>query len=452
MSRGRAAKSSDDLDMRAFRAAQVVRKRMRTKRREVEDAAFLSEPSRELGRLQDAGIVATHNPDPKAWRKLSPGSKASPGRPNMWLTLAPDLGYLIGVAIAHGRVSASITKADFGKVVEVAQRVSMAGLDEDPEKAFDVAAELIVKVFEQARDRCGAEHEQVIGIGIGLPAPVSRETKTVSPEMQILSAWSRYSPADEVAERLGGVLPEVSIEVDNDASLGALGVHCWEALTSDPATVPRDLVYVGVGDGIGAGVVIKGKLVGGGSGFAGEIGHVKVDDRGRFCPRCGQRGCVETKSSDDAVLAELRPTVFADVAGEVAIEDVIARGHPACLRALHEAGWHLGAALAHARTLLDPTRMYVGGPMSRSERFMQGIREGIVSNSLTLAEQVHELVVPSPRSLAEMRPDLTSPELLGAVAIALHRCGDSYIERKLRDFQAQKTPAKNGAEDVGSSG
>jgi len=370
----------------------------------------------------------------------------------MWLTLAPDLGYLIGVAMTHSHVSASITKADLGKVVDVAPRVPISGLDEDPEKAFDVAAELIARVFEQAQDRYGADHEQVIGIGIGLPAPVSRETKTVSPEMQILSAWSRYSPAAELSERLGGILPEVSIEVDNDASLGALGVHCWETLTSDPATAPRDLLYVGVGDGIGAGVVIKGKLVGGGSGFAGEIGHVKIDDRGHFCPRCGQRGCVETKASADAVLAELRPTVFADIAGEVAIEDVIARPHPACRRALHEAGWHLGAALAHARTLMDPTRIYLGGPMSRSERFMLGVREGVVSNSLTLAEQVNELVVPSPRSLSEMRPDLSAPELLGAVAIALHRCGDSHIERKLRVFQAQKNNASSIAGNTGFVG
>lgn len=438
--------------MRAFRAAQVVRKRMRTKRRTVEESAFLSEPSRELGRLQDAGIVAAYSPDQKAWRKLSPGSKAKPGHPGLWLTLAPDLGYLIGVDIAHSHVSASITKADFSRVLDVALREPMSGLDEDPEMAFDVAARLIAEAFAQAKDRQGAIPEEVIGIGIGLPAPVNRETKTISPEMHILSTWSRYSPADELSSRLHEILPDAPIEVDNDASLGALGVHCWETLTSDPATVPRDLLYVRVGDGIGAGVVIKGKLVGGGSGFAGEIGHVKIDERGHFCPRCGQRGCVETKTSDRAVLSELGPTVFADVPGAIAIEDVIARRHPACFRALNEAGWHLGAALAHARTLLDPTRIYVGGAMSGSERFMHGIQEGIVSNSLTLAEQVGKLVSPSPTSLSDLRLDLASPELLGAIAIALHRCGDSYIEQRLRSFQLQKTGPPSIGDGVVSAG
>jgi predicted NBD/HSP70 family sugar kinase len=420
---------------------------MRTDRKEVEATAFLSDSSRQIKRLQDAGVVAAYHRDTKAWGEISPGSKGKPGRPNDWLTLAPDLGYLIGVDIAHTHVSASITKADFGKVLDVPLRKPMSELDEDPQAAFDAAALLIAEVFLEAHRRHGARAEEVIGIGIGLPAPVNRETKTVAPEMNILSAWTSSYPAEELSDRLHKILPETPIEVDNDASLGALGVHCCETLSSDPDEVPRDLLYVRVGDGIGAGVVIKGKLVGGGSGFAGEIGHVKIDERGHFCPRCGQRGCVETKTSDKAVLAEMQSTVFARVPGPIDIEDVITRRHPACYRVLHEAGWHLGVALAHARTLLDPTRIYIGGPMSESERFMHGIREGIVGNSLTLAERVHDLVVPVPGTLAEVRPDLQSPELLGAVAIALHRCGDAHIERRLAEFQAPEIGQSSSEED-----
>jgi predicted NBD/HSP70 family sugar kinase len=60
-----------------------------------------------------------------------------------------------------------------------------------------------------------------------------------------------------------------------------------------------------VANGIGAGIVMKGKLVGGGSGYAGEIGHIKVDDHGPLCPRCGQRGCVETKAAERYVISQV---------------------------------------------------------------------------------------------------------------------------------------------------
>ncbi|HKB51171.1 MAG TPA: ROK family protein [Solirubrobacterales bacterium] len=447
-------KPKADLDMKAFRAAQVVRKRMRTKRKEIARAGFLTEPSRQLDLLRKAGIVAAHNPDQKAWRALiPPETKLPPGRPNLWFTLAPELGYLIGVDIAHQEVSVSITRADFGKLLDHVRRVPVDGLDGNPEHALDAAAELIRDVFGQVSRSEGATAEQVIGIGMGLPGPVNRESKTISPEMHILSAWSNRKPTFELSERLQDILPEVPIEVDNDASLGALGVHSWKTLTSNPDTVPRDLLYVRVGDGIGAGVVIKGKLVGGGSGFAGEIGHVKIDDRGSFCPRCGQRGCVETKTSERAVLAELTTAVFAEAQEKVTIATVIASDHPACFRSLHEAGWHLGAALAHARTLLDPTRIYIGGRMAHSDRFMRAIREGIVSNSLDLAMEVEALVVPSPRGLPKRRPDLGSAELLGAIAIALHRCGDGYIEGRLRHYMDREiTKSDESGELVSATG
>ncbi len=431
------AKGKVDFTMTDFRVAQIVRKRMRTTHREVSDASHLSGVRGSLHKLGKAGIVASHEPDVLAWKRFAGTAVSAPGRPQHWLTLSRDLGYLIGVDIAHQGVSVTITGAEFGPVLEAVRREPVQNLDDDPERALDTAAELVAEVFAEAQRTTGASPEQVIGIGVGLPAPVNRRTKRVAPEMHILSAWSGYEPEAELSMRLREILPDVSIEIDNDASLGALGVHSWETLRNpDPRKAPRDLLYVRVGAGIGAGVVIKGKLVGGGTGFAGEIGHVKIDERGHFCPRCGQRGCVETKASEGALLSELAPPVFRKAPSEVTIEEILARDHPACKRSLHEAGWNLGIALAHARTLLDPARIYIGGPLSSSTNyFMRAITQGIVSNSPSLATE-KDLVVASPASLPEERPDLATPELLGAIAIALHRCGDRYIERKIGLNQA----------------
>ncbi|MGO8056536.1 ROK family protein, partial [Rhizobium leguminosarum] len=58
----------------------------------------------------------------------------------------------------------------------------------------------------------------------------------------------------------------------------------------------RDVIYVKASTGIGAGVILDGRLVGGATGEAGELGHVQVDENGIMC-RCGSRGCLETEVS-----------------------------------------------------------------------------------------------------------------------------------------------------------
>jgi len=410
--------------MTDFRVAQIVRKRMRTTRKEVEEATYL-DPEKAVKRLIASGIVESHRPGVRA--RISRA-----GAPPQLLTLGRNLGYMIGVDIGHRAVSVSITRAEFHSVLDEPFCEEVPYLDDNPKLAFDAAAKLVREAIAAAQERDGLRAEEVIGIGVGVPAPINRTSQKVESEMHILSAWSEYKPAEEIHSRLADLLPNVAVEVDNDASLGALGIYSWGLLNADvPTDVARDLIYVRVGDGIGAGVVVKGKLVGGGSGYAGEIGHVKVDERGRFCPRCGQRGCVETKASDRAVLEEVAPTAFAARPDEVSIEEAVEATHPACFRALQEAGWYLGVALAHARTLLDPTRIILGGPLAGSSYYHAGVVAGMVSNSINLKVRGRDVVSPAPVELRERRPDLGSPEMLGAIAIAVHRCGDTHIRRKL---------------------
>jgi len=99
-----------------------------------------------------------------------------------------------------------------------------------------------------------------------------------------------------MSDRLG--LP---VQVENDANLGALAEHRFGAgLGSD------SLAYLKVATGIGAGLIVEGRLFRGAGGTAGEIGHTIVDETGDVC-RCGNRGCLETVAADGSLLALLRP-------------------------------------------------------------------------------------------------------------------------------------------------
>ena len=97
-------------------------------------------------------------------------------------------------------------------------------------------------------------------------------------------------------ERLG--LP---VEVDNDANLGALAEVSFGA-----GRGLTDVVYVRLGSGVGAGLVIDGRLHHGAAGLAGEIGHVQVLADGVVC-RCGNRGCLESVAAEGAIRTLLRP-------------------------------------------------------------------------------------------------------------------------------------------------
>src|SRR5205807_9399254 len=104
--------------------------------------------------------------------------------------------------------------------------------------------------------------------------------------------------------------------------------------------------------GIGCGLIVDGRPYRGIAGTAGEIGHLRVDDGDAFC-YCGNRGCVETLASGCAIVEMLersqrRTLTLAEI---VALAE---GGHPACRRAVADAGRHIGVALAHLCHLPNP--------------------------------------------------------------------------------------------------
>ncbi|WP_043496386.1 ROK family protein, partial [Streptomyces viridosporus] len=124
---------------------------------------------------------------------------------------------------------------------------------------------------------------------------------------------------------------------------------------------PRDFLHVSAEIGIGAAVVVDGRLLRGNRGFAGELGHVPVRPEGPECA-CGGRGCLEQYAGEEAVLraAGLEP-------GEDRVGLLAGRaeqGDADVRRALRDAGTALGIALTGAVNLLDPESVVLGGALS----------------------------------------------------------------------------------------
>jgi len=189
------------------------------------------------------------------------------------------------------------------------------------------------------------------GACVGIPGPVNPRTgEMVAPAL--LPEWAGVDVVSVFSEAL-----ELPVIAENDANLGAIA----EARDLDAEAV----VYIKAGTGIGAGIVLDGRLRRGASNSAGEIGHLSLDPNGAVC-RCGNRGCLETIASVPAILSALESRMLPSHPGIDAVVESALAGDVACVRVLADAGTALGMAAAILCTVLNPDHIVVGGAITRA--------------------------------------------------------------------------------------
>jgi predicted NBD/HSP70 family sugar kinase/biotin operon repressor len=305
-----------------------------------------------VGDLQSRGLVIEDADGHE--RPEKPGR----GRPPVLLRLAPPAGAAVGVDFGHRHVRVAV--ADLSSTVLAERRLEM-DVDASASTALDTAAQLVHDALKEA----GVARGQVAGAGMGLPGPIDRRTGTVGSSV-ILADWAGIKAAAELSTRLG-----MRVEVDNDANLGALA-----ELSLGAGRGLEDLIYVKVSSGIGAGLVLGGRLHRGATGIAGEIGHVQVRADGAVC-RCGNRGCLETVASGPALLSVLRPAHGPDLTLAGMLE-LAAEGDLGTLRVVNDAGRAIGHALGDLCNSLNPAAIVVGGDLSAAGApLVDGIREAV---------------------------------------------------------------------------
>jgi predicted NBD/HSP70 family sugar kinase len=213
---------------------------------------------------------------------------------------------------------------------------------------------------------------------MALSAPIDRHKGVVG--STVLPSWAGIQAGEELSRRL-----EVPVELDNDANLGALAEVSFGA-----GRGLADIVYVMMSSGLGAGLVLGGRLYHGASGIAGELGHIQAQPEGAMC-RCGSRGCLETVASTGALLSLLRPTHGSDLTLH-GLLDLVAEGDLAALRVVNDAGRAVGRAVADLCNYLNPAAIVVGGDLSPAgDPLLDGVREEIDRYALRGAAQAVEV-------------------------------------------------------------
>jgi predicted NBD/HSP70 family sugar kinase/biotin operon repressor len=281
--------------------------------------------------------------------------KGGSGRPPLLVALALRPGGVAGVDIGHRHVRVAVSDRSASILAEV----EMATDADQGADTLDLAADLV----RQAAGQAGVPVSDLLTVGLCVPGPIDRRSARV--DHAVLPGWHELAPAHELAQRLGR-----PVVVDNDANLGAIAEHQHGA-----ARGATDVLYVKLASGVGAGLVLGGRLHRGVAGLAGEIGHVLARDDGHVC-RCGSRGCLETEVSTRRLLDLLRPVYDdeLDLAGLLALD---ARGETAVRRVLTDAGRTVGRVLAGLCTTLNPAMIVVGGSLGASPTLVEAIRGGV---------------------------------------------------------------------------
>lgn len=324
--------------------------------------------------LAAAGLVSTE-----------PGS----GRRGTTVALAPSAGVVAGVDFGHSHVAVALGDLT-GSLV--AERRAPLDSGHPSEEGLSAAARLLDEVVADA----GIEVGSLRCLGMGLPAPM---TDGVVRSSAILPGWVGVNALDAARDRFG-----LEVHAENDANLGALAEH-----RQGVARGHANSVFVKVSSGVGAGIVLEDRLFHGSGGTAGEIGHLTLDESGPVC-RCGSRGCLEAYTSTGALQAMMHTQLPG--AGVDEIVAAAREGNVSAVRALEDAGLHLGWALASVVNLLNPGLVVVGGDMARAgELLLESARIGLRRHAL-------DAVAATPVVASELGERAS---LVGAVLLAAER-------------------------------
>ena len=205
----------------------------------------------------------------------------------------------------------------------------------------------------------------VIGVGIGVPGPVVEERYV--PVCANLGGWGDL----DVAANLSALLNGVPVKVGNDANVAALG-EIWMGTARGCSS----MVMVTLGTGVGGGVIVDGKVIGGAHGAGGEIGHITVNRHETAVCGCGKRGCLEQYSSATGVvrcmkkLLDANPDTACTLRGKdfeaKDVFDAARAGDALAAREVDEMAATLGMALANIAATTDPEMFMIGGGVARA--------------------------------------------------------------------------------------
>jgi N-acetylglucosamine repressor len=327
---------------------------------------------------------------------------SSSGRRAILLQVVDDSRQLIGIDLSRRDFRGALANLRG----QIKYRVDLPLQGRDGDAALALVYDLADILVETASS-------PLLGIGVGAPGLVDASKGVLQQSVNL--NW-RYIP-------LGNLLQKrynLPVYMANDCQVAALAVYTFGAHADNELP----LVVINVGWGVGAGIIIHGKLLHGTPVGAGEIGHVTVVENGAQCA-CGNYGCLETIASSRGVirrvkeLIECNPRSFANksAAGSDPIDmdmviELLEAGNEDVRQVVLETGQALGSVAANLVGVLGSCRILLSGEVTRfGQLLIETMREEMDRRTLPSLSRVSEI------GKANMGSDLV---IRGASALILH--------------------------------
>jgi predicted NBD/HSP70 family sugar kinase len=287
--------------------------------------------------------------------EVAPPPRTGAGRPATGLTVAAQGPAGLGLEVNVDYLAACVLDLTGAQRQLEVRRRDQRG--RTPGRVLGDLADLAAETVAAA----AADGLRVAGAAVGVPGLVADDgVVRLAPNL----GWREVDVAGALRARrdiIGIPLDGAALIVDNEANLAALAeLHAQ----SDPRP---SFVYISGEIGVGAGIVLEGRLLRGSRGYGGELGHVTIHPDGVEC-RCGSRGCLEAYANQEVLLraAGIRPgrsTPEVDGVDEALerLRQRAAAGRESTLKALDTVGTALGIAAAGAINLLDIDTVVLGG-------------------------------------------------------------------------------------------
>lgn len=298
------------------------------------------------------------------------------GKSPILLSLIPDSRHLIGLDLAYHRFCGAIVnlRGQIRNMVDVPVPTS------DGDRA-------LASVFELLDKLVASTERPLVGIGVGTPGLVDARRGLVLNAVNL--NWRELPLRQLLHERY-----RLPVSILNDSQAAAIGEHTFgEGYRPDDS-----LIVVNVRHGIGAGIIINGRLFHGDGGGAGEIGHVVVVREGGLPCRCGNMGCLETVASSRAIVQRARmlaqhaqgSTLAAspDTITLDSLAESFASGDPLARQVVLEAGRFTGLALASLVGALNIHKIIIAGDMTRfGQPLLDAVTETLSQTTLARLAQ-----------------------------------------------------------------
>jgi predicted NBD/HSP70 family sugar kinase len=286
------------------------------------------------------------------------------GRPSVLLEFNHE--HAVVLAADLGATHARLAVLDLAGAI-LAEESADRHIADGPTAVLDWVADRFTNLLGAA----GRTNRTVCGIGIGVPGPVEFDTGRVR-QPPIMPGWDDYPIVEHLQRTFNA-----PVLVDNDANLIALG---------EQVTYHRDcpaLVLVKVATGIGAGIVVGGRVYRGIDGGAGDLGHIRIHGHDDARCMCGSFGCLAAVASGSALAQRLTAMGVPTRSSRDLLERITA-GHPDAGELAREAGRLVGEVLATTVCVLNPGVLLIAGDLAETH-FVTGVREMLYQRALPRA-------------------------------------------------------------------